>query len=115
MRVIEYGANDFDKSAWSTIDNKQPLQVLIRGPRRQPLKRALSYYREYVDARLRGGRKRLTWLKFGYYGFRTPTFWGIYNHAERAGMHITTEDRDDCLVVSFLPNPAGPTTLGRVT
>src|SRR5262245_44819851 len=105
MLVLEYASKDVDRNAWSAIDRKEPLQLIVRGNKRAALKRALPFYQEYFDARRRGIRKRSFWLKFGYYGLTMPTFWGIYNHAELAGMKIATQEKDDCLVVSFLPRP----------
>ncbi|HEX9275959.1 MAG TPA: hypothetical protein VGA51_06120 [Casimicrobiaceae bacterium] len=104
MQMIEYGSKDFDKNAWAAIDKREPLQLIVRGEKQKTLKRALVFYQDYFDARRRGIKKRSTWLKFGYYGIRAPTFWGIYNHAELARMKVSTEEREDCLIVSFHPS-----------
>jgi len=101
--IIEYAKNNFDREAWAAIDRREPFQLIVRGGKRKALKRALAFYQEYSEARRRREKKRSTWLKFGFYGFRMPAFWGIYNHAEIAGMSISSEEREDCFVVAFLP------------
>lgn len=106
--MLEYGAKNFDKAAWEAIDRRESVQLLVKGGKRATVKRALEYYREYFDARRRGQRKRGAWWKFGWYGFRMPAFWAVYNHAELAGMRVATEERDDCLVVTFSPANLAP-------
>ena len=101
--TIEYGIADFDKEAWAAIDRREAVQLVIRGAKSNTLRTALAFYRDYFDARQKGTRRRWTWFKFGYYGIRAPAFWGIYNHAELAGMKVTTDEQGDRLVVSFKP------------
>lgn len=109
MTNIEYGSSNFDREAWAAIDRREPLTLIVRGRKRKALKRALAFYKEYYEAKRRGEKKASTWLKFGLYGLRMPTFWGIYNHAELAGMLISTEETEDCFVVSIVPPSKVPT------
>ncbi len=109
MVKLDYGIKDFDKTAWSAIDRRETVQLIVRGRKREVVKRALLHYREYFDAKRRGQASRVEWIKFGWYGIRMPTFWSVYNHAEMAGMQVATEGKDDCLLVTFAPATAVPT------
>lgn len=108
MTTLEYGAKEFDKTAWNAIDRGESVRLLIRENKRSAVKSALEFYREYANAKHRGQRKRGAWWMFGWYGFRAPAFWALYNHAQRAGMRVSTEERVDCLVVTFSPVNTGP-------
>jgi hypothetical protein len=100
---LEYGAKEFDRTAWSAIDRGEIIQLLVRGEKRSAVKRALEFYQEYAYARRLGQKKPWSWWKFGWHGIRAPAFWALYNHAQLAGMRVATEDRVDCLVVTFAP------------
>src|SRR6266850_7553945 len=108
MLTLEYGIKDFDKAAWAAIDRRESVQLIVKGNKRAVVKRALKHYREYFDAKRRGEAKRGLLLKFGWYGIRMPSFWGVYNHAELAGMQVATEEREDSLFVTFSPASVVP-------
>ena len=108
MLTLDYGARDFDKAAWAAIDRHEEVRLVVRGEKRQSLKRALARYRDYFDAKRRGEAKLSAWLLFGWYGLRMPTFWGIYNHGELARMQVGTEETADSLVITFSPAQKPP-------
>ena len=108
MLSLEYGSKDFDRLAWQAIDRRDAVQLLIAGRKRSAVKRAIECYSEYVSSGRSGKRKRSLLLKFAWYVFRVPAFWGLHNHAELAGMQIRTEERDHHLVVMFLPPHMAP-------
>lgn len=103
MLVIEYGAKDFEKVAWKAIDERQPVQIVVRDGKRGAVKKALDLYRQYFDGRRKGVKDRSLWFKFGYYAIRMPTFWGIYNHAELARAQVVSDEQGDSLLISFFP------------
>ena len=102
MLTIDYHDSNADRAAWAAIDRRDTFRLIVRGRKRQKLKRAVVFHHAYHHPQKKGESRNLnTWLKFSYYGFATPTFWGICNHATLAGLEISFYDTDDTLVISF--------------
>jgi hypothetical protein len=104
--IIDYENSDVDLLAQAAIECGEPFSLVVRGRNREKLERAASFHRSYFDQKATGRRSLLTWLKFGYYGFSTATFWIIYDRAKLAGMKIDFRETVDLLVVAFDLSPS---------
>lgn len=108
MLTLDYQDKNIDIDAFAAINRKEPFKIIVRGWKREKLKRAVSFYRAYFDTKDKGNRTLVTWLKFGYFGFAAPTFWGICNNARLSGMEVGFYETEESLVVSFAFPPPQP-------
>lgn len=103
VTTIEYSDRDVFNKAWSAIDQRLPVDIIVHGWRVRFVRRAMPLCDAIFGARSRGERHtRLDLLRLGLYGWwSASTLLGIYHHAVFTGMIADWRETDGAIVVSF--------------
>ena len=95
MIELDYVDKQFDVLAAAALDKGDPIVVPLPAKSAASIKKALLLYSSYFDLRQKGKRDRILLVRFGWYGIRTPTLWGVIFKAKLMGREVSTYEIAD--------------------
>ena len=108
MLVFEYQQKDLLDVTWDSINREQPFEVIISGKKIKILRRFITTFRKYIEAKERGIKNKRLLFPLALYGIWFPTFGATLIHASTWRVETRLDGIANRLIVSFVPDEVVP-------
>lgn len=84
------------------VERGDPLLIRVTGPAVHTVTQANHWFDAYMRQKAQGRKNRLLLLKFGWYGVRIASLWGVLNAAELRGAEVLMTRDGPALLITII-------------